>query len=148
MDRKIHIWLVAIILLATVPTAGAQQQPKIPRIGFLASFGAGPDPRSEALRQGLRDLGYAEGKNITIEYRYAAGDSDRLIEFAAEFVRLKVDVIILSGSTIAVRAAKDLTKTIPIVMTGTGDPVGTGLVAKSSLTPAETSRGYLASVRS
>ena len=128
MDRKIHIWLVAIILLATVPRAGAQQQPKIPRIGFLASFGAGPDPRSQALRQGLRELGYAEGKNITIEYRYAAGDSDRLIEFAAEFVRLKVDVIV-SGSTIAVRAAKDLTKTIPIVMTGTGDPVGTGLVA-------------------
>ena len=128
MDRKIHIWLVAIILLATVPTAGAQQQPKIPRIGFLASFGSGPDPRSEALRQGLRDLGYAEGKNITIEYRYGAGNSDRLVELAAEFVRLKVDVIV-SGSTIAVRAAKDLTKTIPIVMTGTGDPVGTGLVA-------------------
>jgi putative tryptophan/tyrosine transport system substrate-binding protein len=73
-------------------------------------------------------LGYTDGKNIVIEYRYAAGSSDRLIEFAAEFVRLKVDVIV-TGSTIAVRAANKLTKTIPIVMTGTGDPVGTGLVA-------------------
>ena len=116
------------MLLALCATAAAQQQPKIPRIGFLASFGAGPDPRSQALQEGLRDLGYVEGKNIIIEYRHAAGNSDRLIEFAAEFVRLKVDVIV-TGSTIAARAAKNLTKTIPVVMTGTGDPVGTGLVA-------------------
>ena len=115
------------LLFALCGLADAQQ-PKIPRIGFLASFGAGPDPRSQALQEGLRELGYADGKNIVIEYRYAAGSSDRLIEFAAEFVRLKVDVIV-TGSTIAVRAANKLTKTIPIVMTGTGDPVGTGLVA-------------------
>jgi putative ABC transport system substrate-binding protein len=76
-------------------------------------------------------LGYIERKNIIIEYRYAEGSSDRFTEFAAEFVRLKVDVI-LSGSTIAIRAAKKLTETIPVVMTGTGDPVGTGLVASLS----------------
>src|SRR5215813_13464081 len=115
--------LVALILLAVCFPAGAQQT-KIPRIGFLASFGAGPDPRSQALREGLRELGYTEGKNIIIDYRYAAGNSDRFVELAAEFVRLKVDVI-ATGSTIAARAAKDLAKTIPIVMLGTGDPVGT-----------------------
>jgi len=104
------------------------QQPKVPRIGFLASFGAGPDPRSEAFWEGLRELGYIEGKNIIIEYRHAAGSSNLLAEFAAEFVRLKVDLIV-TGSTVAVRATKELTKTIPVVMTGTGDPVGTGLVA-------------------
>ena len=126
--ENIFVWSLATVLLITVPVARAQQPKKIPRIGFLASFGAGPDPRSQALKDGLRELGYVEGKNIVIEYSYAAGNSDRLIKFAAEFVRLKVDVIV-TGSTIAVRVAKELTKTIPIVMTGTGDPVGTGLVA-------------------
>src|ERR1700756_4246153 len=104
---------------ALCPSASAQQ-PKIPRIGFLASFGAGPDPRSQALQEGLRELGYADGKNIVIEYRYAEGNSNRQIKLAREFARLKVDVIV-TGSTIAVRAANKLTKTIPIVMTGTGD---------------------------
>src|SRR5580765_4703407 len=83
-----------LMLFALCFPAHAQQQPKIPRIGFLASYGAGPDPRSQALRDGLRELGYVERKNIVIEYSYAAGNSDRLVEFAAEFVRLKVDVIV------------------------------------------------------
>ena len=127
MRNEFVCFALSAWLLALCGFASAQQS-KIPRIGFLASFSAGPDPRSQALREGLREFGYIEGKNILIEYRYAAGRTDRLVEFAAEFVRLKVDVIV-TGSTIAARAAKDLTKTIPIVMTGTGDPVGTGLVA-------------------
>jgi putative tryptophan/tyrosine transport system substrate-binding protein len=122
------VFALCALLFTLCSSVQAQQHPKIPRIGFLASFGPGPDPRIQAFQEGLRDLGYTEGKNIVIEYRYAAGSSDRLTEFAAEFVRLKVDVII-TGSTIAARAAKELTKTIPVVMTGTGDPVGTGLVA-------------------
>jgi putative tryptophan/tyrosine transport system substrate-binding protein len=76
----------------------------------------------------LRDLGYIEGKNIVIEYRYAEGKGDRLSDFVAEFVRSKVDIIV-TGNTIAVRAAMQLTGTIPIVMAGTGDPVATGLIA-------------------
>ncbi len=116
------------MLLALGAPVMAQQPTKGPRIGFLSSFGSGPDPRIKAFQQGLRELGYLEGKNIVIEYRFAEGSSDRLTAFTADFVRLKVDIIV-TGSTIAVRAAKKLTETIPIVMTGTGDPVGTGLVA-------------------
>src|SRR5262245_49550766 len=129
-SRKTELlgFALCVVVFALSSSVEAQQPKKIPRIGFLASFGAGPDPRSQALQEGLRELGYVEGKNIIIEYRHAAGDSDRLIELAAEFVRLKVDVIV-TGSTIAASAAKKLTKTIPVVMTGTGDPVGTGLIA-------------------
>jgi len=127
ISKGVFVFALCVKLLVLCFSAEAQQ-PKVPRIGFLASFGAGPDPRSEALREGLRELGYVEGKNIVIEYRHAAGSSNLLAEFAAEFVRLKVDVIV-TGSTVAVRAANKLTKTIPVVMTGTGDPVGTGLVA-------------------
>jgi putative ABC transport system substrate-binding protein len=127
-SNLLRVAIAALLIPPWVSVQAQQQTKKIPRIGFLASFGAGPDPRSQALQEGLRELGYVEGKNIIIEYRHAAGNSDRLVEFAAEFVRLKVDVIV-TGSTIAVRAAKELTKTIPIVMTGTGEPVGTGLVA-------------------
>jgi putative ABC transport system substrate-binding protein len=130
--RKIIFYLaLSATLFALSMSVQAQQPGKVPRIGFLASFGSGPDPRSKAFQQGLRELGYIEGKNIVVEYRYAEGSSDQLTEFAAEFVRLKVDVIV-TGSTIAVRAAKKLTETIPVVMTGTGDPVGTGLVASLS----------------
>src|SRR5262245_1823640 len=129
IEKSVLCVAVCALLFALCLSAAAQQQPRrSPRIGFLASFGAGPDTRSQALQEGLRELGYVEGKNIIVEYRHAAGDSDRLIELAAEFVRLKVDVIV-TGSTIAASAAKKFTKTIPVVMTGTGDPVGTGLVA-------------------
>jgi putative ABC transport system substrate-binding protein len=131
MSGKIFIWLLATVLLTTIRPAEAQQPGKVPRIGFLGSSGPGPDSRSKAFQQGLRELGYIEGKNIVIEYRFTEGSSERLTEFAAEFVRLKVDVIV-TGSTIAVRATKKLTDTIPVVMTGTGDPVGTGLVANLS----------------
>ena len=109
--------------------ARAQQPKKIPRIGFLgaASMSAN-SARIEAFRQGLRELGYVEGKNIVIEYRYADGKSDRLPALAVELVGLKVDVII-SGGGGATRPAKEATATIPIVMTGDGDPVGLGFVA-------------------
>jgi putative tryptophan/tyrosine transport system substrate-binding protein len=131
MKKAITVLTLCALLFALCLPAAAQQPAKVPRIGFLASSGSGPDPRFKAFEQGLRELGYIEGKNIVIEYRYSEGSSDRLTELTADFVRRKVDVIV-TGSTIAVRAAKKLTETIPVVMTGTGDPVGTGLVANLS----------------
>jgi putative ABC transport system substrate-binding protein len=128
MSTKTIIVLLIGLALASVHTAEGQQTAKIPRIGFLASGSSGPDSRIKAFQEGLRELGYLEGKNIVIEYRYAEGSNDRLTELTADFVRLKVDVIV-TASTIAAHAAKKLTKTIPVVMAGTGDPVGTGLVA-------------------
>ena len=94
-----------------------------------ASDAATESTRSEAIRLALRELGYIEGQNIAIEYRYAEGKLDRLPELAAELVRLKVDIIVVAGGTTSVRAAKNATKTIPIVMVGAGsDPVEAGLV--------------------
>jgi ABC-type uncharacterized transport system substrate-binding protein len=107
----------------------AQQPAKIPRIGFVT---ATPLPsiagRIEAFRQGLRDLGYVEGKNILIEYRDGEGKPDRFPEVAAELVRLKVDVIVTGGPTVT-RPVKDATSTIPIVMAQDIDPVGSGFIA-------------------
>ena len=102
---------------------------KVPRIGFLAA--ASPSAiaaRIEAFRQGLRELGYVEGKNIVIECRYAEGKLDRAPALAAELVRLKVDIIVTAGPA-ATRAAKEATATIPIVMAQDPDPVGNGFVA-------------------
>ena len=102
---------------------------EIPRIGFLiAASPSAISDRIEAFRQGLRELGYVEGKNIVIEWRYAEGKLDRLPALAAELVRLKVDVIVTAGSS-ATRAAKEATATIPIVMAQDSDPVGNGFVA-------------------
>ena len=108
----------------------AQQPKKVPRIGYLSSVDpASESTRSEAIRLALRELGYIEGQNIAIEYRYAEGKLDRLPELAAELVRLKVDIIVVAGGARAIRAAKNATKTIPIVMMGAGiDPVEAGLV--------------------
>jgi ABC-type uncharacterized transport system substrate-binding protein len=118
--------LFAGALLAVAVTVEAQQQKKIPRIGYLT---AGSTPyRNDAFRQGLRQLGYAEGKDFVIEYRSADGKLDRLDEVAAKLVRLKVDVIVTSGPP-PTRAAKAATATIPIVMTQDPDPVGNGFVA-------------------
>jgi putative tryptophan/tyrosine transport system substrate-binding protein len=117
------------LLLALCVSAEAQQPTKIHRIGWL---GAGSPsvslPQQEVFRRRLRDLGYVEGQNITIEYRYAEGVDERIPNLAAELVQLKVDVI-LTGGTPVTRAAKNATKAIPIVMTNVTDPVGTGLVA-------------------
>jgi putative ABC transport system substrate-binding protein len=111
-------------------SSSAQAQPTtIPRMGFLiASSPSAMAPRMDAFQQGLRELGYVEGKNIVIERRYAEGKSDHLPALAAELVGLKVDVIVSSGPT-ATRPAKGATSTIPIVMTFDDDPVGSGFVA-------------------
>jgi putative ABC transport system substrate-binding protein len=117
------------MLLALPFPAQAQQPTKIPRIGYLtAGFLSAQSARIEAFRQGLRELGYAEGKNIFIEYRQAEGKFDRLPALAAELVRHKVDIIISGGPTVT-RAAKESTTTIPIVMVQDSDPVGSGFVA-------------------
>ena len=110
--------------------AEAQQPKKVPRIGYLSSFDpATESARAEAIRLALRELGYIEGQNIAIEYRYAEGKLDRSPELAAELVRLKVDIIVVAGGAGLIRAAKNATKTIPIVMVGAGsDPVEAGLV--------------------
>ena len=129
MNKKILIWLLATVLLATVSSAEAQQPKKVPRIGFLRQSSAHVLwTQLEAFRQGLRERGYVEGQNIAIDYRYAEGEIDRLPALAAELVRLKVDVIVVS-STPAVSAAKNATKEIPIVFHTIGDPVALGIVA-------------------
>ena len=121
--------LLTAALLPAGFRAAAQQRAKVPRIGIL--FPGSPATfslRTEALLQGLGELGYAEGKTMTIEWRWAEGKVERLPELAAELVRLNVDVIVANG-TPAIKAAKNATRTIPIVMVAVGDPVGTGLVA-------------------
>jgi putative ABC transport system substrate-binding protein len=118
--------LVAVVLLAVGVIAEAQQPGKVPRIGYL-SAGSTNRARTEPFRQGLRELGYVEGKNIVIEYRSAEGNLDRLPDLTGELVRLKVDVIVVGSST-ATRAAQNVTNLIPIVMTNVTDPVLLGFV--------------------
>ncbi len=122
--------LVAMMLLAIGVAAQAQQPKKVPRIGYLSNTDATREStRSEAVRLALRDLGYIEEQNITTEYRYGEGKPARYPELAAELVRLKVDIIVVAGGDPPIRAAKNATKTIPIVMVGVGpDPVEAGLV--------------------
>src|SRR5687768_15554981 len=122
--------LVAMMLLAVGVTAQAQQPGKVPRIGYLSPVDPATDSRrAEGIRRALRELGYIEGQNIAIEYRYAEGKNDRLPELAAELVRLKVDIIVVAAGGIPVKAAMSATKTIPIIMTGGGiDPVEAGLI--------------------
>jgi ABC-type uncharacterized transport system substrate-binding protein len=120
---------ILVVLVGCVGTAEAQQAKKVPRIGYLGASSPSTIPaRIEAFRQGLRELGYVEGKNIVIEWRYAEGKFDRLPALAAELVRLKVDVIATAGP-MDTRAANEATSTIPIVMTWDQDPVGSGFVA-------------------
>ena len=121
--------LIAAMLLAVSVIADAQQPKKIPRIGLLGVISASAaEGRIEAFRQGLRDLGYVEGKDIVIEYRNAEGKLERLPALASELVRLKVDVIVTRGPP-PTRSAKEATSTIPIVMGSDIDPVGNGFVA-------------------
>ena len=125
MDRRTFLG-VTLGTLAAPLAAGAQQAGRIPRIGILRP-GSPPDPLVEAFRQGLHELGYAEGRNISIEYRWAEGRDERLPSLAADLVRLQVDVIVAGA---AAMAAKQATKDIPIVMPlGFSDPVKVGLVA-------------------
>jgi putative ABC transport system substrate-binding protein len=131
MTRSVFdcICLLLIVLLLTISAAWAQQAANLPRIGYLA-FGplSVNRARVEAFGLGLRELGYVDGKNIVLEYRYAEGKVDSLRQLAAELVRLKVDVMVTGGPT-TTRAAKEATLTIPIVMGFDNDPVGNGFVA-------------------
>ena len=128
MSKRIIALVSVAVVLSGVTLAEAQQSKKIPRIGLLlvptSSFYSA---RVEAFRQGLRELGYVEGKNLVIEYRYAEGKLDRLPDFAAELVHLKVDLIVTASNDGAL-AAKKATRTIPVVFAAAADPVGSGLV--------------------
>jgi putative ABC transport system substrate-binding protein len=132
MPRIIILCLLITVLLTAVPLAYAQQPSKIPRVGFLqrraAPTPANPDPLSDAFLKGLQDIGYIDGKNIKIEHRYAEGRTDRLPGIIAEFLQLKVDVIVVASSQ-AIRVAKQATSTIPIVIVTQGDPVADKLVS-------------------
>jgi len=129
MDRR-RFLLTSLAGGLAMPLAGeAQQAAKLPRIGFL-SLNQAANPRlHEAFRQGLRGLGYVEGRNLVIEYRDAEGKSERLPAFAADLVALKVDVIVTGGGTSTALVAKQATKTIPIVFSTAGEPVTDGLVS-------------------
>jgi ABC-type uncharacterized transport system substrate-binding protein len=117
MSKNCFFWLLTSLLLTSSSSAEAQQPKKVPRIGYLiATSPSVIAPRIEAFRQGLRELGYIEEKNIVIDYRYAEGKLDRLPVLATELVSLKVDVIVTAGPA-DTRTAKEVTATIPIVMT-------------------------------
>ena len=128
-NKKVVCLALGAFLLALSFPAEAQQPKKVPRIGYLAASSLSTNAaRIEALRQGLRELGYVEGKNIVIEWGSAEGKPDRLPALAAELVRLKLDVIVTAAPTVT-RATKEATVTIPIVMAQDRDPVGNGFVA-------------------
>ena len=129
ISRRAFLGGLAGGLLAAPLTAEGQQPGRIARIGYLAANLAVADPRTrEAFLQGLRDLGYVEGRNLLIEYRDAAGKTERFPALAAELVALKVDVIVAAGGTLAALAAKQATTTLPIVFAAVGNPVAEGLV--------------------
>ncbi len=128
MNRRTFLCGLTLGMLGLPVAAEAQQAGKVPRIGLLFYGSPGPSPELDAFRQGLRELGYIEGQNITIEYRFAGGRVGQLPELAAELVRLKLDVIVTPGTPASV-AAKQATSTIPIVFAGVADAVGAGLVA-------------------
>src|SRR6266545_4250763 len=129
MKSKFLLCLLMTVLLIT-GLAQAQQPKKVSRLGYLSNADAATDSaRAEGIRLAMRDLGYIEGQNIAIEYRYAEGKPDRAPELAADLVRPKVDIIVVAGGDPWIRAAKNATKTIPIVMAGPGsDPVEAGFV--------------------
>jgi ABC-type uncharacterized transport system substrate-binding protein len=130
MMKKITVLTLCAMLFVLCGPVEAQQAKKVPRIGYLSSStSASASAFSEAFRQGLRDLGYVEKKTILVEYRYAEEVLDRLPVLAGELVVLKVDVIVAAGGSSLVEPARKATDTIPIVMTSSADPVGSGLVA-------------------
>src|SRR5215813_3538683 len=129
MQRRAFIGVLTGRLLAAPLAAGAQQAGKVYRIGFLGNSTAALEANLVgAFREGLRDLGYVEGRNIAIEYRWAEGKYERFPALVAELLAVKVDVIVTAGTPAAV-AVKQATTTVPLVMAAVGDPVGTGLVA-------------------
>jgi putative tryptophan/tyrosine transport system substrate-binding protein len=127
--NKVILWLVAIFLVGAVEVAEAQQPKKVTRIGYLdGGFPSANAARIDAFRQGLREHGYVEGKNIVIEYRHGEGKPNRLPTLLADLLHLQVEVIVAGGGGGAIDAAKQATKTIPIVMPMAIDPVGQGFV--------------------
>ena len=134
MKKKVTVFLSAMLFAFSVPADAQQTAGKIPRIGYLSrdihpADSRAPAPRNlEAFRQGLRELGYIEGKNVIIEYRYSDGRNERTPALAEELVRLKVDIIV-ADSYLAARDAKKVSATIPIVTTSGADPIATGLAA-------------------
>ena len=129
MTNKILVWLLLTFFVANISVAQAQQPTKIPRIGYLIAIPLSANSaRMEALRQGLRELGYIEGKSIAIEWRSANGNLDRIPALAAELIRLNVDIIVSAGPAVT-RATKEATATIPIIMAQDTDPVGNGFIA-------------------
>jgi putative tryptophan/tyrosine transport system substrate-binding protein len=132
--------LFAVVLLAVAVMAEAQQPKKVARLGYLSNVEpAGESARAEAIRLGLRERGYIEGQNIVTEYRYGEGKVDRYPELLAELVRLSVDIIVVAGGAPSIRAAMNATKTIPIVMMGSGSILCREAWWKASPVPAATS---------
>src|SRR5688572_10803348 len=128
--KWLALFTVVIALAGSARVVEAQQPKKVPRIGYLSANDAATESaRAQPIRMALRERGHIEGQNIAIEYRYAEGKLDRFSELMAEMVRLKVDLIVVAGGISYVAAAKNASKTIPIVMTGQGsDPVETGII--------------------
>jgi ABC-type uncharacterized transport system substrate-binding protein len=127
-QHSVICFAISVLLFALSESAQAQHPTKIPRIGYLSPADANSSKTSvEPFRQGLRDLGYIEGKNILIEYRYAEGKLDRIPSLVADLVQLKPDVLVVI-SLLSIRAAKQATKTIPIIIMSTQDPVATGII--------------------
>ena len=144
VNKQIAALVVATVMLTAVTLADAQQRTKIPKIGWLGARtpsgpGGGPGTGAESFRREFSKLGHIEGKNITIEYRYADDQLDRLPGLVDELVRVKIDLLI-APTTVEARAAKNATRTIPIVFFNVPDPVASGLV-DSLARPGETSRG-------
>jgi putative tryptophan/tyrosine transport system substrate-binding protein len=129
VNKKILVFILTVVILAFVHRVEAQQPAKIPRIGFVTSAGdpKNPGPRVQAFQHGLRELGYVEGKNIVVEYRYIEGRGENVAKFVAELVQLNADALVLSSLS-SVRAAKQATQSIPIIMVIPDDPVALGLV--------------------
>jgi putative ABC transport system substrate-binding protein len=127
MRRREFVKLVSGAVLAWPPAARAQQPEKMHRIGFL-TLSSGPSPSTEGFQRGLSQLGYVEGQNVIILYRWAAGRKDRLVDLAKELLQLKVDLF-ASQSTEAITAIRSINETIPIVMTSISDPIGNKLIA-------------------
>ena len=129
MKKKITVLTLCAMLFVLCSSAEAQQPKKVPRIGFVTTEGdpKSPGPRVTAFRQGLRDLGYIDGKNISLELRYVEGISDRVPSLVAELVQLKVDLLVVETQP-AIRAAKQATNAIPVVMVTTQDPVAAGYI--------------------
>ena len=125
MKPKILVYALLALILTTDHVAEAQQAKKVPRLGYIGSSIASTG--DEAFREALRNLGYIEGENIQVEYRYIEGQQDKVPNLIAELLELKIDVLVVSTLT-SLRAAKQATKTIPIVMATNNDPVETGIV--------------------